>query len=162
MVNTVQGELDAAGRRFAVVLPRFNDTFGHRLLTAALDGLMRHGAAESDIEVVRVPGCFELPTALRALARTGRFDALIALGVLIRGATSHYDLIAAEATRGLGDVAREFGLPVIDGIVTAENQEQALARCGGKAGNRGWDAALAAVEMASLLARLSSGDSEGA
>lgn len=154
MVKTVQGNLNADGLRFGIVLPRFNDIFGNRLLTAAVDCLVRHGAREDEITVVRVPGCFEMPAAVHALAASGRADAVVALGVLIRGATSHYDQIAREMTRGLATAGREHGVPVAYGVVTAENQEQALERCGGKAGNRGWDAALAAVEMANLMTAL--------
>jgi 6,7-dimethyl-8-ribityllumazine synthase len=154
VVNTVEGNLDAGGLRFGLVLPRFNEVFGRRLLSGAVDGLQRHGAREEDLTVVRVPGCFELPAAVAALQATGKIDAVIALGVLIRGATSHYEQIAAEAARGIGDCSRHGGCPVIYGLVTAENQEQALERCGGKAGNRGWDAALAAVEMARLVQSL--------
>ena len=155
VVETVQGNLDATGLRFGVVLPRFNETFGTRLLSGAIDGLLRHGAREDDITVVRVPGTFEVPFAARALAEHRDVDAVIALGVLIRGATSHYERIAAEASRGIGEAGLKSGRPVIYGIVTAENQEQALERCGGKAGNRGLDAALAAVEMANLRRALS-------
>ena len=154
MVKTVQGNLAAAGLRFGVVLPRFNDIFGDRLRTGAIDCLTRHGASEADITVVRVPGCFDMPAAVAALAAGGRVDAVVALGVLIRGATSHYDQIAQEMTRGLAAAGREHGIPVTYGVVTAENQEQAMERCGGKAGNRGWDAALAAVEMANLMTAL--------
>ena len=151
-VTSLEGGLDAGGLRFALVLPRFNDVFGQRLLSAALDCLQRHGAREEDLVVARVPGCFELPVAVRRLQESRKVDAVIALGVLIRGATTHYDQVAAETARGLGECSRHGNCPVAYGVVTAENQEQALERCGGKAGNRGWDAALAAIEMARLLA----------
>ncbi len=154
MVRTVEGRLDASGLRFAVVLPRFNEVFGRRLLDGALDCLRRHGAGEDDLLVVRVPGSFEVPAAVRALQDAGQVDAVVALGVLIRGATSHYEQIAAQVARGLESASGRNGVPVIYGIVTAENQEQAMERCGGKAGNRGWDAALSAVEMAHLLREL--------
>lgn len=157
-VKTLEGSLDAAGLRFALVLPRFNEIFGRRLLSAALDCLQRHGALDNDLVVVRVPGCFELPAAVAGLQARGGFHAVIALGVLIRGATSHYEQVAAEAARGLGDCARRGGCPVTYGVVTAENQEQALERCGGKAGNRGWDAALAAIEMARLSTEIAAGN----
>jgi len=156
-VKTLEGSLDAAGLRFALVLPRFNEVFGRRLLSAALDCLRRHGARESDILVTRVPGCFELPAAVAGLQANGRVDAVIALGVLIRGATSHYEHVAAEAARGIGQCAGSGRCPVTYGVVTADNQEQALERCGGKAGNRGWDAALAAIEMARLADALAAG-----
>ncbi|MCZ6746249.1 MAG: 6,7-dimethyl-8-ribityllumazine synthase [Acidobacteria bacterium] len=157
-VKTLEGSLNAAGLRFALVLPRFNEVFGRRLLGAALDCLQRHGARESDLMVARVPGCFELPAAVAGLQAKGGVDAVIALGVLIRGATSHYEHVAAEAARGLGDCARRGGCPVTYGVVTAENQEEALERCGGKIGNRGWDAALAAIEMARLSGLISDGE----
>jgi len=153
-VRTLEGRLDAGGLRFALVLPRFNDVFGQRLLSAAVDCLQRHGAKDEDLVIARVPGCFELPAAVRRLQDTHKVDAVIALGVLIRGATTHYDQVANEAARGLGDCSRQGGCPVAYGVVTAENQEQALERCGGKAGNRGWDAALAAMEMARLMATI--------
>jgi 6,7-dimethyl-8-ribityllumazine synthase len=153
-VRTLEGRLDAGGLRFALVLPRFNDVFGQRLLSAAVDCLLRHGAKEDDLVVARVPGCFELPVAVRRLQDSRKVDAVIALGVLIRGATTHYDQVAAETVRGLGNCSRHGGCPVVYGVVTAENQEQALERCGGKAGNRGWDAALAAVEMARLMSAI--------
>lgn len=151
-VKTMEGSLNATGLRFALVLPRFNEVFGRRLLDAALDCLKRHGARDADLTVTRVPGCFELPAAVAALQARGGFHGVITLGVLIRGATSHYEHVAAEAARGIGDCSRNGGCPVTYGVVTAENQEQALERCGGKAGNRGWDAALAAIEMARLCA----------
>jgi 6,7-dimethyl-8-ribityllumazine synthase len=156
-VRILEGRLDAGGLRFALVLPRFNDVFGQRLLSAALDCLQRHGASEEDLVVARVPGCFELPVAVRRLQDSGKVDAVIALGVLIRGATTHYDQIAAETARGLGACNRHGSCPVVYGVVTAESQEQALERCGGKAGNRGWDAALAGIEMARFLAAVDDG-----
>ena len=161
-VKTLEGSLNAAGLRFALVLPRFNEVFGQRLLSAAMDCLKRHGARESDLVVARVPGCFELPTAVAGLQAGGGVDAVIALGVLIRGATSHYEHVAAEAARGLGECSRHGGCPVTYGVVTAENQEQALERCGGKTGNRGWDAALAAIEMARLTSELAGGEGRSA
>jgi 6,7-dimethyl-8-ribityllumazine synthase len=154
-ITTLEGRLDAGGLRIALVLPRFNDIFGQRLLSAALDCLQRHGAQEEDLLVARVPGCFELPAAVRRLQESRPLDAVIALGVLIRGATTHYDQIAAEMARGLGECSRHGGCPVIYGVVTAENQDQAMDRCGGKAGNRGWDAAVAAIEMARLVGAMS-------
>jgi 6,7-dimethyl-8-ribityllumazine synthase len=161
MVQTVQGNLDARGLKFAIVLPRFNDVFGTRLLSGALDCLQRHGAGDDDILVVRVPGSFELPAAVARLQQAGKVDAVVALGVLIRGGTSHYEQIAAEVSRGLGEAARAAGPVVIYGVVTAESQEQAMERCGGKAGNRGWDAAMAAVEMARLASALDAGPKRG-
>lgn len=154
MARILQGHLDARGLRFGIVLPRFNEVFGHKLLEAATDTLERHGASPDDITVVRVPGSFEVAAAARLLATTGQVHAVLALGVIIRGATSHFEFIAAEAARGIGEAGRAGGAPVIYGIVTADTQEQALERCGGKAGNRGRDAAVAAIEMAHVLGAL--------
>jgi 6,7-dimethyl-8-ribityllumazine synthase len=157
MVKLVQGDLDARGLRIGIVLSRFNEVFGQRLLEAAVDTLERHGAAGADITVVRVPGAFELPAAARRMALGGGVDAVIALGVVIRGATPHFEHVAAEAARGIGEAARCGGAPVLFGVVTAETQDQALERCGGKMGNRGRDAALAAIEMARLVRALGGG-----
>jgi len=149
-MKKVDGALNASGMRFALVLGRFNSTLGEKLLDAAADCLIRHGAEEEALTLVPVPGAFEIPQAARRLAESGDYDAVVALGVIIRGATSHYDHLCEEVTRGLGVAAEECGIPVTYGVVTAENLEQALERCGTKAGNKGWDAALAAVEMAAL------------
>jgi 6,7-dimethyl-8-ribityllumazine synthase len=161
MVETLQGHLDARGLKFAIVLPRFNEVFGRRLLTGALDCLERHGAEGENVLVVRVPGSFELPAAVARLQEAGKVDAIIGLGVLIRGGTSHYEQIAAEVSRGLGEAARTGGPVIIYGLVTAESQEQAMERCGGKLGNRGWDAALGAVEMANLARAIASAGKRG-
>lgn len=142
------------GKRFGVVVSRFNELVTRQLLEGAEDCLMRHGAASDDIEVVWVPGAWEIPVALRALARTGRFDALVALGAVIRGATPHFDYVAGAVATGSAAVATETGLPVGFGVLTTDTLEQAIERAGTKAGNKGWDAALAAVEMASLLGQL--------
>ncbi|MFQ5669754.1 MAG: 6,7-dimethyl-8-ribityllumazine synthase [Acidobacteriota bacterium] len=154
MVKTLQGQLDGRGLRFGLVLPRFNEVFGARLLSGAVDCLVRHGAAETDLTVIRVPGTFEIPAAVHALVAAQQVDAVIALGVLIRGATSHYDHLALAVSRRLAEEACGGGPAVVYGIVTAENQEQAMERCGGKVGNRGWEAALAAIEMGRLLNEL--------
>lgn len=145
-----KGSLIASGLRFAVVTARFNESFTRKLVTGAVEGLERLGAREDDIEVFWVPGSFEVPHTARAAAESGHFDAVIGLGVLIRGATAHFDLVAGEAARGLARVGRDTGVPTIFGIVTAETLEQAEERCGTKMGNRGWDAAAAAVEMVNL------------
>jgi len=148
------GQLNAQGLRFGIVVSRFNDLFTRQLLQGALDSLIRHGADEKDIEVVWVPGSFEQPLVIQKLARAGKHQALIALGTVIQGATSHAGLINAQVARALTQISLESGVPVIDGIVAAENLDQAIERCGSKAGNRGWSAAQTAVEMASLLQQL--------
>jgi 6,7-dimethyl-8-ribityllumazine synthase len=149
-VKEYKGSLDASGKRFAVVAARFNEAFTKTLVEGAADALSRLGVADEDIEVFWVPGSFELPAAASGAAMTGRFDAVIALGVLIRGATAHFDLVASAAASGIETVSRETGLPVIFGVVTADTLDQARERSGSKHGNRGWDAAQAAVEMANL------------
>ncbi|NLG35104.1 MAG: 6,7-dimethyl-8-ribityllumazine synthase [Lentisphaerae bacterium] len=149
------GYLQAKGLRFGIVVSRFNDLFTGQLLKGALDCLERHGADNADVEVVWVPGSFEQPLALKKLAGTGRFQALLALGTVIQGATSHAGLINAQVARALTQISLESGIPIVDGIVAADNLDQAIERCGSKAGNRGWTAAQTAIEMASLLSRLS-------
>jgi 6,7-dimethyl-8-ribityllumazine synthase len=144
------GDLDAHGRRFGVVVSRFNAFITERLLHGAMDALLRCGATYDSIEVVRVPGGFEIPSAARALAETGRFDAIVCLGCIIRGDTTHYEHIATEVTRGIGQSAQDTGVPHAYGVLTCENLQQAIDRAGLKAGNKGYEAGLAAVEMASL------------
>jgi 6,7-dimethyl-8-ribityllumazine synthase len=150
-VDVITGKLDASGMRFGIVVGRFNDIVSQRLLEGAVDTLVRHGARDADLVVTWVPGSFEIPVAAKELAEHGNVDAVVCLGVVIRGETSHYDLVANEAARGVGAVHASTGVPASFGVVTAENLEQALDRAGGKAGNRGADAALAAVEIVSLL-----------
>lgn len=150
----INAPLDAAGLKFGIVLSRFNDLFGGQLLAGALDCLKRHGAAEEDITLVRVPGAYEQPLALKKMAESGKYDALVALGAVIQGSTAHAGLINAQVTRALTQIAMETGVPVVDGIVAAENLDQAIERCGSKAGNRGWSAAQTAVEMARLAQML--------
>jgi len=154
--RAVEGNLDASGRRFAIVVARFNSFITERLLLSACDGLLKTGAAKKDIVVVRVPGAFETPSAARTLALTGKYDAIICLGCLLRGDTAHYDVIVNEVTRGIGQSAQETGVPHAFGVLTCENLEQAIDRAGLKMGNKGFEAALAAVEMASLKAAISS------
>jgi 6,7-dimethyl-8-ribityllumazine synthase len=144
------GQLDARGKRFAIVTSRFNAFITERLLDGALDGLRRSGADTGDIDVVRVPGSFEIPSAARTLAKTGKYHAIICLGCLLRGDTAHYDVIVNEVTRGIGQSAQETGVPHAFGVLTCETLEQAIERAGLKMGNKGFEAALAAVEMASL------------
>jgi 6,7-dimethyl-8-ribityllumazine synthase len=150
MPKVIEGNLIAKGLKVAIVASRFNGDLVSRLLEGAVDCLIRHGADDASITVVRVPGAFEIPQAARKLALAKKHDVIVPLGVLIRGETPHFDLIAAEVTRGLGSVAGETGVPVSFGIVTAETTEQAAERSGGKMGNRGWDAALAAIEMVNM------------
>jgi 6,7-dimethyl-8-ribityllumazine synthase len=152
----LEGKLDSAGRRFAIVVARFNAFITERLLLSACDGLLRTGAAKKDIAVVRVPGAFEIPSAARALALTGKYDAVICLGCLLRGDTAHYDVIVNEVTRAIGQSAQETAVPHAFGVLTCDTLEQAIDRAGLKMGNKGFEAALAAVEMASLKKAVSS------
>jgi len=148
--RALEGKLDANGRRFAIVVARFNAFITERLLLSACDGLLRSGARRKDIDIARVPGAFEIPLAARTLALTGKYDAIICLGCLLRGDTAHYDVIVNEVTRGIGQAAQETGVPHAFGVLTCETLEQAIDRAGLKMGNKGFEAALAAVEMASL------------
>ena len=153
-MRVVTGKLDASGMRFGIVVSRFNDVVAQRLLEGAVDTLVRHGADDSDLTVVWVPGSFEIPLAAQELAGSGQVDAVVCLGVVIRGDTPHFDLVAGEASRGVGAVATGTRIPTAFGILTTETLEQAIDRAGGKNGNKGADAALAAVEMVSLLRSL--------
>lgn len=148
--KAVEGDLNARGMRFGVVVSRWNSFITERLLQGALDALRRSGCREEDITVVRVPGAFEIPSQARTLAGTGKYDAIITLGCLIRGETTHYEHISTEVTRGIGQSAQETGVPHTYGVLTCENLEQALDRAGLKAGNKGFEAAISAVEMVSL------------
>ena len=148
--NAIEGELNAQGKRFAVVVSRWNSFITERLLQGAMDALRRSGCNEEDITVVRVPGAFEIPSQARTLAKTGKYDAIVTLGCLIRGETTHYEHISTEVTRGIGQSAQETGVPHTYGVLTCENLEQALDRAGLKAGNKGFEAAISAVEMVSL------------
>ncbi len=156
MPKTIEGPLNAKGLRFAIVASRFNEALAGRLIEGALDCLGRHGASGDQITVVRVPGSWEIPVVARRLALAREHEAVIALGVLIRGETPHFDLIAGQVARGLASAAEESGTPVIFGVVTAESPEQAADRSGGKHGNRGWDAAMAAIETANVFKQLGS------
>jgi 6,7-dimethyl-8-ribityllumazine synthase len=146
----LEGQLDARGKRFALVVSRFNAFITERLLQSACDGLFRLGANKKDIVVVRVPGAFEIPSAARTLAQTKKYNAIICIGCLLRGDTAHYDVIVNEVTRGIGQSAQETGIPHAFGVLTCDTLEQAIDRAGLKMGNKGFEAALAAVEMASL------------
>jgi 6,7-dimethyl-8-ribityllumazine synthase len=150
VVPSLDGKLNASGKCFAIVVSRFNAFITERLLQSACDGLLRTGAKKRDIAVVRVPGSFEIPSAARTVAETKEYDAIICLGCLLRGDTAHYDVIVNEVTRGIGQSAQETGVPHAFGVLTCDTLEQAIDRAGLKMGNKGFEAALAAVEMASL------------
>src|SRR3954470_15563567 len=149
-LSGLAGKLDASGKRFAIVVARFNAFITERLLLSACDGLLRTGALKVDIAIVRVPGAFEIPSAARTLAETKQYDAILCIGCLLRGDTAHYDVIVNEVTRGIGQSAQETGIPHAFGVLTCDTLEQAIDRAGLKMGNKGFEAALAAVEMASL------------
>jgi 6,7-dimethyl-8-ribityllumazine synthase len=148
--KAVAGKLQAAGFRFAIVVSRFNEFITERLLRSAYDGLLRSAARESDIRIVRVPGAFEIPSAARTLAESKKYDAIICLGCLLRGDTAHYDVLVNEVSRGIGQSAQETGVPHAFGVLTCDTLEQAIDRAGLKMGNQGFEAALAAIEMANL------------
>ena len=154
MPPLIEGPLDAKGLKVALIASRFNEFVTSKLVEGALDGLVRHGADPKNLTLVKVPGSFELPQVASKLAAQGGYDAIVALGCLIRGETPHFDLIAAETAKGLAQVGVSSGVPVIFGVLTCDTMEQAIDRAGGKAGNKGWDAALAAIEMVSLFRRL--------
>lgn len=154
----IEGDLSAAGHRFAVVTARWNAVITDRLLQGALDALHRSGARSGDIEIVRVPGAWEIPSAARSLAETGRFSAIITLGVLLRGETAHYEAIYNEVARGIGQSQQETGVPHAFGVLTCETLEQALDRAGLKAGNKGFEAAIAAIEMASIQGKIAASE----
>ncbi|HKH47055.1 MAG TPA: 6,7-dimethyl-8-ribityllumazine synthase [Thermoanaerobaculia bacterium] len=153
-MREITGSLSGAGRRFAVVASRFNSRIGDQLVAGALECLRRHGVEPADIQVVRVPGAWEIPQAAEEIAAAGKVDALVALGVVIRGETPHFDYICSACSQGLARVAERHRLPVGFGVLTCDTSEQAQERAGGKAGNKGWEAAIAALEMADLFARL--------
>jgi len=154
MVRYIEGEPNAFGLKIGIVVSRFNDFITSHLLSGALETLGQHGADEKDIEVVRVPGAFEIPMAAKKLCDAKKYDAVVCLGAVIRGATPHFDYVAGEAARGVAMIAREAGIPVVFGVLTTDNVEQAVERAGGKSGNKGVDAALAAIEMATLYRKL--------
>ena len=148
---TFEGQLNAQNKKFAIVVSRFNSFICEQLLLGARDGLLRHGAREEDLSVYRVPGSYEIPLVAAKLAASKNYDAVIGLGVLIRGATPHFDHIAGFVSKSLGEIGLQTGVPVIFGVLTTDTIEQAIERAGTKAGNKGWDAALAAIEMTNLL-----------
>lgn len=153
-MKIIEGELSAEGLKFGIVVSRFNDFITSRLLDGALDALMRHGAKDDDLEVVRVPGSFEIPLIAKKMAAKGVYDAILCLGTVIRGATPHFEYVAAEVSKGIAAVSLETGVPVAFGIITSDTIEQAVERAGSKAGNKGWDAAMTAMEMAQVVKSL--------
>lgn len=150
MPNVIEGKLLAEGKKFALVASRFNDFITDRLVSGAMDALLRSGAGDADIDIVKVPGAFEIPLVAKKMAEKGRYHAIICLGAVIRGATPHFEYVSAEVTKGIATVSLEFSVPVIFGIVTTDSIEQAIERAGTKAGNKGWQAAISAIEMANL------------
>ncbi len=151
MPNIIEAGLSAQGKSFALIASRFNDFITDRLVGGAMDALTRNGAAETDVDLVKVPGAFEIPLVAKKMAQKGSYDAIICLGAVIRGATPHFDYVSAEVSKGVAQVGLESGTAVIFGIVTTDTIEQAIERAGTKAGNKGWDAAIAAIEMANLM-----------
>ncbi|NCO83772.1 MAG: 6,7-dimethyl-8-ribityllumazine synthase [Nitrospirae bacterium CG_4_10_14_3_um_filter_44_29] len=153
-MKILEGELQAKGLKFAVVVSRFNDFITSKLLDGAKDALLRHGAKEEDIDIARVPGSFEIPLIAKKLAAKGAYNAVICLGTVIRGATPHFEYVAAEVAKGVAAASMETGVPIAFGVITSDTIEQAVERAGTKSGNKGWDAAIAAIEMAQLLKKL--------
>ena len=150
-MNTYEGQLVAGNEIFCIIISRFNDFIGSKLLSGAIDELKRHGVSDENIDIVKVPGAFEIPLAAMKFAKTQKYNAIITLGAIIRGATSHYEHVSAELSKGIAQVSLQTEIPVIFGVLTTENIEQAIERAGTKAGNKGSDAAKAAIEMANLL-----------
>ena len=155
MPKIIQGDLNAKGLKFGIVAARFNDFITARLLEGAIDGLTRHGASDGDIEVVRVPGAYEIPLVAQQLARSKKYSAIICLGAVIRGATPHFEYVRAEVSKGVASVSMETGVPVVFGVLTTDTIEQAIERAGTKAGNKGFDAAVTAIEMVNLIGEIS-------
>ncbi len=155
MTKVLEGRLIARDYRFAAVVGRFNEFISSKLLSACLDALKRHEAAEENITVAWVPGAFEIPLVAQKLAQSGKYDAVICLGAVIRGSTPHFEYVAAEVAKGIAKVSLDTGVPVIFGVITSDTLEQAIERAGTKAGNKGWDAALSAIEMADLARKIS-------
>jgi 6,7-dimethyl-8-ribityllumazine synthase len=155
MPNVIEASLMAEGKKFSIVVSRFNDFITERLVGGAVDALQRSGVKEEDIDIVKVPGAFEIPLVAQKLVALKKYDAVICLGAVIRGATPHFDYVCSEVTKGIAMVSMDSGLPVIYGIVTTDTIEQAIERAGTKAGNKGWDAAVSAIEMANLMGVIS-------
>ena len=154
MPKIVEGNLQAKGLKFAIIVSRFNDFISERLLGGALDALVRSGALDADIQVVKVPGAWEIPLTAKRLAEKQTCDAIVCLGAVIRGSTPHFEYVSAEVSKGIAAVSLDHGIPVTFGVLTTDNLEQAIERAGSKAGNKGWDAAQAAIEMANLMKKL--------
>ena len=154
MANIIEGKLNAKGKKFGIIASRFNELISNQLISGAKDCLLRHECKETDITVAWVPGSFEIPAVAKKMAKSKKYDAVICLGAVIRGGTPHFDYIAAEVSKGIANVGLESGLPVIFGVLTTDTIEQALERAGTKAGNKGWDAALSAIEMVDLFGKL--------
>ena len=150
-MKTFEGQLVAGSEKFCIILSRFNDFIGSRLLSGAIDELRRHGVSEDNIDVVRVPGAFEIPIAALKFAKTGKYNAVITLGAVIKGSTSHYDYVCAEVSKGIASVSLKSDIPVMFGVLTTENIEQAIERAGTKSGNKGFDSAMGAIEMVNLI-----------
>ena len=156
MPKILEGKISAEGFRFAIIVSRFNDFISSKLVEGALDALRRHGGSEEQVSLVKVPGAFEIPMAAKKLAESDQFDAIICLGAVIRGATPHFEYVASEASKGIALVALESKIPVTFGVLTTDNLEQAIERAGSKSGNKGWDAAVAAMEMVNLFREMAS------
>jgi 6,7-dimethyl-8-ribityllumazine synthase len=154
MPRILQGRISAEGFRFAIIVSRFNDFISSKLVEGAMDALIRHGVDEEKVSLVRVPGSFEIPATAKRLAKSGNYDAIICLGAVIRGDTPHFDYIAAEVSKGIANVSLESNIPLTFGVLTTDNLEQAIERAGSKAGNKGWDAAISAMEMVNLFKEL--------
>ncbi len=154
MAVTIQGHLSAEGKKFGIVVGRFNELISNKLLSGAIDCIVRHKGNEDDITVVWVPGSFEIPLAAKKMVESKKYDAVICLGAVIRGGTPHFDYIAAEVSKGVAHVGLESGVPTIFGVITTDTIEQAIERAGTKAGNKGWDAALTAIEITDLFTKL--------
>ena len=157
MPNVIEGRLLGEGKKFALITSRFNDFITDKLVGGALDALVRSGVDDDDIDLLKVPGAFEIPLVAKKAVATGKYDAVICLGAVIRGSTSHYDYVCAEASKGIAQVSLDSGTPVIFGIITTDTIEQAIERAGTKAGNKGWSAAVAAIEMANLVDAVDNG-----
>ncbi|OGL43050.1 MAG: 6,7-dimethyl-8-ribityllumazine synthase [Candidatus Schekmanbacteria bacterium RBG_16_38_11] len=154
MPKVIEGKIDASGLKFAIILSRFNEFITGKLLEGCLDSLLRHGASDQHISIVKVPGSFEIPLVAQKVAETKNFDAIICLGAIIRGQTPHFEYIASEVTKGISSIQLKYGVPISYGIITSENIEQAIERAGTKMGNKGWDAAISAIEMTNILKAL--------
>jgi len=153
-MNIYEGKLVAEGLKFGIIVGRFNEFIGGKLLSGALDGLKRHGVEEDEIEIAWVPGAFEMPLIAKRLAKSGKYDAVICVGAVIRGSTPHFDYVSSEVSKGIASVSLETGVPVIFGVLTTDTIEQAIERAGTKSGNKGYDAAVTAIEMANLLKQI--------